>query len=90
MKKVHVFSLFIALQVFLIFFYIYWQSRVIGHTFTKQRLEETSAQLRERRQKLEHQLSALKSRSAIKKYAQELGMENMRLSSLRKLYEPTV
>jgi hypothetical protein len=86
MKKNYELYLFIALQIALVLIYIYKESRSIEIFYQHQRLEKKYDELVSQTKAAEHQLQAIKSRSAIQTYARNHGLEHISLSSVRKLH----
>lgn len=85
MKSFHFIAVIVGAHIFFIFFYIYHQSIVIKLSFQQQRLEKIQAELIEQKKELQHTLEKIKSRSFIKKYAEEcLHWQKVRLTDIKR------
>lgn len=77
---------FLLTQLFLIFFEIHRQSKIIKLSYQKQKLEKNIAELLLKKQKLKQEIESEKNLSKIKSFAiNNLGMEKIELSKLKKL-----
>lgn len=86
MKRSYFISIFVATHVFFIFFQIHKHSKIIRLSYQKQKSEQKQEQLTQTVQELTHQLYALKEKSSIKQFAQDmLGMKKIKLSQVKKL-----
>ncbi len=91
MKKNYFMSIFIATNLFFIFFQIYHQSNLIKRSLQKQKFEKYYEELLEQKKELKNSLQHLKNRSSIKESAQKMGMKPVRLTVIKKLSsEPPV
>lgn len=86
MKKESFIFLFIAVNLFFIFFQIYKNSKIIKVSFEKQRNEKLKEELINHKITLSQQLCALQNKAEIKQYAVDtLQMEKIKLHNLKKL-----
>ncbi len=86
MKKKLFLGFFGSLQVFLIFWQVHKQSKLIQLSYQKQKNEKIVAELNEQKKKLMHEQQTQKNPAAIKKFAHEvLHMEPMKIAAIKKL-----
>lgn len=83
MKKNPFIILFFALQLFLVFFYIFKESQIIKLSYQKQKYEKTKKELTEHKKNLTHELHMLKNKNSIKEYARKNNMEKLKLKAIR-------
>jgi hypothetical protein len=83
MKKSAFILLFIAIQLFLIFFYIHHQSTLIKLSFEKQKNEKKKVELTQKKQTLTHALHANHDLAAIKDFAVQSSMQKITLAQVK-------
>jgi len=84
-KKIIITS-FVAVQLILVFFYIYTQSVIIQLTYSFQDADSTFQELQKRKKDLTHELLQAQEAQKLKTHAtQELQMKKARLSDIKEL-----
>lgn len=85
MKKKPIFiTIFFATQIFLVFFYINRQAKIIKLSYYKQKLENQKETLLAQKEKSSQLLSQEKNRLNIKTFVkQELGFDNTKLEQIK-------
>lgn len=84
MKKNAFIFFFCAVQLFLVFFYIFKESQIIKLSYEKQKYEHLKKELLERKKNLIHELHMLKNKQAIKEYAEKNGMVPLTLTAINR------
>lgn len=83
MKKKTFITLFIVVNIIIIFLYIHKQSTIIKLSFKKQRNEKIKEELTLQKNSLEQQLQTLSNKTAIKEHAtKKLGMKKIDLKQI--------
>jgi len=83
MKKSAFMILFIGLQIFLIFFYIYHRSSLIKLSYQKQKYEKKKLQLNQKKQELKQELHASHDLAQIKNFAVQSHMQKITLDQIK-------
>ncbi len=77
---------FISLQIVLIFFYIYTQSRIIKLTYRFQDSERALQELQKKKKDITHELLQAQESQKLKNYAvNDLQMKKIRLSDIKQV-----
>ena len=74
---------FIAVQLFLIFFYIHHQSALIKRSYTRQKHENKKLELAHKKRDLTHSLHASHNLSSIKDFALQANMQKITLDQIK-------
>ena len=82
-KKSGITIAFIAFQIFLIFFYIHHQSRLIRYSYQQQKLEKKRVDLLNKKRELTHALHASYNLSKIKDFAVQANMQKITLNQVK-------
>jgi predicted membrane protein len=82
-KKGSFFVLFLAMQILLLFFYIYHQSMLIKLSYQKQKLEKKKLALSQKRQELKQALHAQHDLAQIKDFAVQSKMRKITLNQVK-------
>lgn len=86
MKKKLLATIFVAIQLFFILFYLRNKSRIIELSYQKQKLEKALEKKMVVKQERIHALRALQNPTHVKAYAQEaLGMIPLRINAIKKV-----
>lgn len=75
----------IALQIFLVFFYIHHQSMLIKLSYQRQKHEHTKLDRQTKKQNLTHALHASQNLSQIKEFALQSNMQKVTLSQIKQI-----
>lgn len=76
----------LGVNLFLVFFLIYKNSRIVALTFQKQQQERTKLALLKEQERLQQKLCVVQNKAAIKQFAQnELKMEKVSAQSIKSL-----
>lgn len=75
--------LFIGLQIFLIFFYIYHRSTLIGLSYQKQKYEKKKLHLNQKIKELRQELHASHDLAHIKNFAVQSHMQKITLDQIK-------
>lgn len=90
MKKALFLTLFIVTHIGFFFLQINQQMRFIKKSFTKQKQEQTIAQLEQKKQERQNELHSLQNRQDVQTYAAEkLKLKPMRITQLRRVAHDT-
>lgn len=85
MKRKFSLTLFVSIQLFFVFFYIYDQSQKIKLSYQKQKYEKLKAELLEKRQTFKQALHATHNLAAIKAFAINSKMHKVKLHQIKTL-----
>lgn len=84
MKKNKFIFLFLGIQLFLVFFYIFKESQIIKLSYEKQKYEKEKQDLLEHKKQCLHTLHILKNKNHIKEYALKNNMESLKLKAIKR------
>ncbi len=82
-KQGSFFVLFLALQLVLVFFYIYHQNNLIKLSYQKQKLEKKKLVLSQKKQELKQSLHAHHDLAQIKEFAVQSNMRKITLNQIK-------
>ncbi len=85
MKRKLSLTLFVGIQLFFVFFYIYDQSQKIQLSYQKQKYEKLKVELLDKRQTLKQALHATHNLTAIKAFAINSNMHKVKLHQIKTL-----
>lgn len=87
MKRISFLFLFIFTQIFLIFFQIHKQSKIISLSYKNQKAEKQKIELIQRRQNLKQQIYFLQNPKTIKDFAINNGFEKIKINQIKNIKE---
>ncbi len=81
---------FIAVQLFIVFFYIHHQSSLIDLSLTHQKYENHKLELAQKKRSLTHELHKTHDLSRIKDYALQANMKKITLDQIKSVPDSSV